>query len=176
MDDAIQAALDDAALDDLDSDPDGFTEAELMNVFSVSLILGIDEQLRDWVNDGLQGSPPEIGPGELDTHNFTTLCPEQLPVLDMLHSMSVFTADAWQALEPIRQALEEEIGAYTSTIACCCVKRLSLRHVSQLSIVDAGYEECHALSLHIAAVMQVGAIPVYAVVSQPDLGKYGGDQ
>ena len=74
-----------AALDSLNTDPDGLpsTEAELLDVCAVSCILGIVEQLQDWLENGLQGSPPEIVLGELDNQDLMALCPEHLPVLDI---------------------------------------------------------------------------------------------
>lgn len=118
-----EAALDDAALAALD-DPEtnsDLAEDELVDVLIVSLILGIDEQLEEWVHNELQDAPPRIPMGELDTDNFTALCPEHLPVLEMMQSMNVFSPNAWKALQPMMQALKEEMGTYTAADACCCL-------------------------------------------------------
>lgn len=86
-------ALDDAALDGLETNPD-LAEDELGDVLIVSCILGINEQLEEWVHNGMQHAPPQIPMGELDTDDLLALCPEHLPVLEMMHSMNVFSPNA----------------------------------------------------------------------------------
>ena len=87
-----------------------YTEEDVLAVITVSSVLGIHMKLEGWVDGGLHGVPPEIASEELDLDNASALYPEHSPVLELMHSLDVSSAGAWEALQPTMELLEEEIG------------------------------------------------------------------